>query len=172
MRPPVVTTGLRGAQPLCAEFDFKQRRIALRSRTPGKPFMPEATARGLLSAQGLITLEGLLRIMRAAGDAYGHDYEAILIYWSIVLASVGRYMRADDLIVLIESGGPLPEAEHHPVSARAIAEATGLPRETVRRKIAHLVAAGHLVLGDPLTPAFAAAVALVAGGLILVNRAR
>ena len=107
--------------------------------------MPEATARGLLSAQGLITLEGLLRIMRAAGDAYGHDYEAILIYWSIVLASVGRYMRADDLIVLIESGGPLPEAEHHPVSARAIAEATGLPRETVRRKIAHLVAAGHLV---------------------------
>jgi drug/metabolite transporter (DMT)-like permease len=32
------------------------------------------------------------------------------------------------------------------------------------------VAAGHLVLGDPLTPAFAAAVAFVAGGLILVNR--
>ena len=34
------------------------------------------------------------------------------------------------------------------------------------------VAAGHLVLGEPLTPAFAAAVALVAGGLILVNRVR
>ena len=34
------------------------------------------------------------------------------------------------------------------------------------------VAAGHLVLGEPLTGAFAAAVALVAGGLILVNRAR
>ena len=34
------------------------------------------------------------------------------------------------------------------------------------------VAAGHLVLGEPLTPAFAAAVALVAGGLIFVNRAR
>ena len=33
------------------------------------------------------------------------------------------------------------------------------------------VAAGHLVLGEPLTPAFAAAVALVAGGLVLVNRA-
>jgi drug/metabolite transporter (DMT)-like permease len=32
------------------------------------------------------------------------------------------------------------------------------------------VVAGHLVLGDPLTPAFAAAVALVAGGLVLVNR--
>jgi drug/metabolite transporter (DMT)-like permease len=32
------------------------------------------------------------------------------------------------------------------------------------------VAAGHLVLGEPLTPAFAAAVALVAAGLILVNR--
>jgi drug/metabolite transporter (DMT)-like permease len=34
------------------------------------------------------------------------------------------------------------------------------------------VAAGHLVLGEPLTPAFAAAVALVATGLILVNRPR
>jgi drug/metabolite transporter (DMT)-like permease len=34
------------------------------------------------------------------------------------------------------------------------------------------VAAGHLVLHEPLTPAFAAAVALVAAGLILVNRAK
>jgi drug/metabolite transporter (DMT)-like permease len=34
------------------------------------------------------------------------------------------------------------------------------------------VAAGHLMLGEPLTPAFAAAVALVAAGLVLVNRAR
>jgi drug/metabolite transporter (DMT)-like permease len=34
------------------------------------------------------------------------------------------------------------------------------------------VAAGHFVLGDPVTPAFAAAVALVTVGLILVNRPR
>lgn len=34
------------------------------------------------------------------------------------------------------------------------------------------VAAGHFVLGEPLTPAFGAAVVLVAGGLVLVNRAR
>jgi len=34
------------------------------------------------------------------------------------------------------------------------------------------VAAGHLVLNEPLTPAFAAAVALVAVGLVLVNRAK
>ncbi|MDO9411554.1 MAG: DMT family transporter [Pseudolabrys sp.] len=34
------------------------------------------------------------------------------------------------------------------------------------------VAAGHFMLGDPLTPAFLAAVAMVAAGLILVNRAR
>ncbi len=32
------------------------------------------------------------------------------------------------------------------------------------------VAAGHLVLNEPLTPAFLVAVALVAGGLLLVNR--
>jgi drug/metabolite transporter (DMT)-like permease len=34
------------------------------------------------------------------------------------------------------------------------------------------VVAGHLVLGEPLTLAFAAAVALVAAGLVLVNRPR
>jgi drug/metabolite transporter (DMT)-like permease len=34
------------------------------------------------------------------------------------------------------------------------------------------VAAGHLVLGEPMTLAFAAAVALVAAGLVLVNRAK
>lgn len=34
------------------------------------------------------------------------------------------------------------------------------------------VAAGHIVLNDPLTPAFVLAVALVAGGLLLVNRPR
>jgi len=32
------------------------------------------------------------------------------------------------------------------------------------------VAAGHLVLGDALTPTFLAAVAMVVGGLVLVNR--
>jgi drug/metabolite transporter (DMT)-like permease len=34
------------------------------------------------------------------------------------------------------------------------------------------VAAGHLVLGEPLTPGFAAAVVLVIAGLVLVNRRR
>lgn len=34
------------------------------------------------------------------------------------------------------------------------------------------VVAGFVVLGDPLTPAFAAAVAMVAAGLVLVNRTR
>ncbi len=34
------------------------------------------------------------------------------------------------------------------------------------------VAAGHLILNEPLTPAFALAVALVAGGILLVNRPR
>jgi drug/metabolite transporter (DMT)-like permease len=34
------------------------------------------------------------------------------------------------------------------------------------------VAAGHIVLGDPITPAFALAVALVVAGLVLVNRPR
>ena len=104
----------------------------------------EPTPRGLVAANGLIAVEGLLRIMRAAGDTYGHDYEAILIYWSVAIASIGRVLRSDDLNTLLDNAGPFTEDEHHAISARAIAEATGLPRETVRRKIAALVAAGHL----------------------------
>jgi drug/metabolite transporter (DMT)-like permease len=34
------------------------------------------------------------------------------------------------------------------------------------------VAAGHIVLGEPITPAFAVAVVLVIAGLVLVNRTR
>jgi drug/metabolite transporter (DMT)-like permease len=34
------------------------------------------------------------------------------------------------------------------------------------------VAAGHFVLSEPMTPAFTVAVALVAIGLLLVNRPR
>jgi drug/metabolite transporter (DMT)-like permease len=34
------------------------------------------------------------------------------------------------------------------------------------------VAAGHFILGDPLTPPFALAVVLVAFGILLVNRPR
>lgn len=104
----------------------------------------EPTPRGLVAANGLIAVEGLLRIMRAAGDTYGHDYEAILIYWSVAVASIGRVLRSEDLNTLLDNAGPFSEDEHHAISARAIAEATVLPRETVRRKIAALVAAGHL----------------------------
>jgi hypothetical protein len=106
--------------------------------------MTEPKPRGLVAADGLIALEGLLRILRAAGDTYGHDYEAILIYWSVAMSSVGRLVRNGELAALIESTEPVPEEAHHTISARAIAEATGLPRETVRRKIALLVRDGHL----------------------------
>jgi drug/metabolite transporter (DMT)-like permease len=34
------------------------------------------------------------------------------------------------------------------------------------------VAAGHFIMGDPLTPTFAAAVIFVVAGLVLVNRPR
>jgi drug/metabolite transporter (DMT)-like permease len=34
------------------------------------------------------------------------------------------------------------------------------------------VAAGHFIMGDPLTPTFAVAVILVVAGLVLVNRPR
>jgi hypothetical protein len=105
----------------------------------------EPAPRGLVAALALVAIEGLLRILRAAGETYGDDYEGIIIYWSVAIASVGRFLRNDDLTALIESGSPIPEEAHHAISARAIAEATGLPRETVRRKIAGLVADGHLI---------------------------
>ena len=87
----------------------------------------------------------LLRVMHEAIRCYEGDLEAFVIYVSVACASTGGAMRAPHFLAQPLDSPPLPDTFHRPVSRRAIAASTGLPRETVRRKIAQLVERGLLV---------------------------
>ena len=72
------------------------------------------------------------------------DLETILVYLTVAAASSSSYLRDPAILVHLE-GVALPDHLHKPTSGRAVAEATGLARETVRRRIDALVASGRLV---------------------------
>jgi len=95
--------------------------------------------------KAVAALEVLLRIWRQAVDCFpDDDLETILVYLTVAAASTTRHLRDPGLIEELDDG-PLPDRLHRPTSGRAVAEATGLARETVRRRIDALVASGRLV---------------------------
>lgn len=95
--------------------------------------------------KAVAALEILLRIWRQAVDCFpDDDLETILVYLTVAAASTTRHLR-DPALLLKLDGGPLPDDLHRPTSGRAVAQATGLPRETVRRRIDALVTSGRLV---------------------------
>jgi biotin operon repressor len=95
--------------------------------------------------KAVAALEVLLRIWRHAVDCFpDDDLETILVYLTVAAASTSAHLRDPDLMVEL-SGAPLPDHMHRAVSGRAVADATGLARETVRRRIDALVASGRLV---------------------------
>jgi hypothetical protein len=86
----------------------------------------------------------LLRVMHEAVRLYEADLEAFVIYMAVACSSVAGAMRDPELAFGAHNGPP-PESAFRPVSRRAIAASTGLPRETVRRKIALMIERGYLV---------------------------
>ncbi|GAA0643732.1 hypothetical protein [Brevundimonas lenta] len=95
-------------------------------------------------AKAVAALEVLLRIMRLAVDCFpDDDLETILVLLTVAAASSGSHLR-DPAILASMDGGPVPDHLHKPISGRAVAQSTGLPRETVRRRIDALVSAGRL----------------------------
>lgn len=95
--------------------------------------------------KGLLAAESVLRLMRLATDAGEGDLEGYVIYLAVVCAGIDRIQRDPELAGQFSAEVPVPEEMRTPVSRRAIAESLGLPRETVRRKIASLIAQGHLL---------------------------
>lgn len=69
---------------------------------------------------------------------------ALLVYLTVAVATIQRLVRGGGLSDELRAGAPLPKALQGGISRRAIADATGLPRETVRRHVAQLVAEGRL----------------------------
>lgn len=95
-------------------------------------------------AKAMAALEVLLRIWRQAVDCFpDDDLDTVLVYLTVAAASSSSHLRDPALVAGLDDA-PLPDHLHRPTSGRAVAEATGLPRETVRRKIDALVAGGRL----------------------------
>jgi hypothetical protein len=95
--------------------------------------------------QAVVCSEALLRILSVALEFFGDDLESTLIYLSVCCACVSGALRDPVLAAEPPPDGLMPPEHYRPVSRRAIAASTGLPRETVRRKIAALVARGDLI---------------------------
>ena len=86
----------------------------------------------------------LLRLLLKLREAGGGDLEVHII----LLAITQRHVAHADFRALSNKRRLAPDAPSFPtlgVNARSIADSTGIPRETVRRKIAALVRAGWIV---------------------------
>lgn len=89
-------------------------------------------------------IEVLLRVLKKAVDCFeGDDLETIVILLTVGAASVGRHLKDPEFLASLGTA-PLPDEYHRPTTARSIAESTGLPRETVRRRLKTLVDQGRL----------------------------
>ncbi len=109
-----------------------------RSTTPG--------ARSALRTVAVILARYEMRSLKRLYDEFDHDILLPLLLGEIALYNIG----------VLENGGPLgddgdddPDTEAYdcplrPCNAYSIAAATGLPRETVRRKICRLVELGWI----------------------------
>lgn len=96
-------------------------------------------------ARALAAVESLLRMLRHVRDCFpDDDLETVLVYLTVVSASAGAHLRDPDLLASL-GDKPLPAQFLRPTSGRSVADSTGLPRETVRRRIDALVADGRLV---------------------------
>lgn len=96
-------------------------------------------------ARALQAVEILLRMLRLAIDRFeGDDCETILVLLTVVAGSAAVNQRDEDVIQGLNAA-PLSDEHLRPLSGRAIAASSGLPRETVRRRLEQLVAEGRLV---------------------------
>jgi biotin operon repressor len=108
-------------------------------------------------AIGYHSMEYLLRTLRNLGPIFNHDYEQAIIALSVTMGNVQHLVNSpEQLEPYADLSMVIPAELQRPVSRLAITRATGLPRETVRRKVASLIAAGVLIKdergGVRLTP--------------------
>src|SRR5271165_4200869 len=67
------------------------------------------------------------------------------IYWTVAVSMVQKFVRRPGGADEYRGVALLPDTMLGSISRRAIASATGLPRETVRRVVGDLLASGHLI---------------------------
>ena len=87
--------------------------------------------------------EFVLRTAEGISEIFDHDYEMAILFLTISIRNGEKAMHDPKLRELYGSYRETIPDEHKPLISRmALARTTGLPRETVRRKVATLVAKG------------------------------
>jgi len=92
-------------------------------------------------------VELLLDLMHLLREATGLDHESIVIACTVNEAAMRPLLVGPNApLDMIDLAEP-PDEYRGSISRAAVADKTGLPRETVRRKINNLIAAGMLTEG-------------------------
>ena len=92
------------------------------------------------------TAEFMLRAAASIAVAFDHDYESAILFLSVTTQNSQNIMLKRDLRVRYGSlSTPIDPELMTPVSRSALSRSTGLPRETVRRKIGKLIEKGLIV---------------------------
>ena len=86
-----------------------------------------------------------LNQQRILMDALNMNLTELTIFLTVNVAGIQRLVRLPEIPEPYRGYEALPEPLVGTISRRAIAEATGLPRETVRRTVNALIRRGHLI---------------------------
>jgi DNA-binding transcriptional regulator YhcF (GntR family) len=101
----------------------------------------DATAR--LASYAIIN--GQLAMLATLRETLNLPPAKLVVFLTVATASVQRHVRRTDLSQQERGSGEMTPEDLGMISGRAVAEATGMPRETVRRMLVELVAEGLLV---------------------------
>lgn len=85
-----------------------------------------------------------LRIVEEYRRVYGDDNDRVMIILAVVASTLERTIRADETGEFSDIRQAVPDEHIAPCNVASIAVATGLPRETARRKVNALIADGIL----------------------------
>ncbi len=87
---------------------------------------------------------GVLRTMEDFRRVYGNDLDTVMIVLAVAVISMAPYGQFGADTDYADQRQPIPDAALAPCNMASIAEATGLPRETARRKTLQLIRQGIL----------------------------
>jgi|JI7StandDraft_1071085.scaffolds.fasta_scaffold460569_2 hypothetical protein len=104
-----------------------------------------AAADAKLRLSGFLVANHFLATSATMRRAFGLGHEDVLIVLTVALGNVQRMLRMPDAEGLAVSTALVEQDRIVPVSRRAVARATGIPRESVRRRTNALVLTGILL---------------------------
>ncbi len=84
-------------------------------------------------------VEAVLRLQRIIRDYFpDEDMESVIVLLTVAAGSISVVDRSEEAHEIL-TRQPLPAEWFRPISGRAVAASCSLPRETVRRRLDHLV---------------------------------